>query len=237
MAIGYLYTHSYKLIPIKQEIAIGNLIFSYIKRDIPVCKNTIIQQELDEMINILRDEDDLFPVKVIVLQSPVPNAFAVMGGQIGVFSGLLSQSQSREEIMGVLAHELGHVKYQHSLRNLIRAIGVSIAVSLFLGDLGGLEGIETLGELGSSFALFKYSRDFERIADQDAARRLNTNKISTIPLANFLERVDPKLPIDISWLSTHPKSIDRSNFLHSNNHYPNPTNHERWDQIKHLCNQ
>ena len=49
------------------------------------------------------------PVRADVLNTPVPNAFALPGGKVYLFNGLLAKAENPDEIAGVLAHEFGHV--------------------------------------------------------------------------------------------------------------------------------
>jgi predicted Zn-dependent protease len=91
--------------------------------------------------------------------------------------------------------------------------------------------------LGSGLLLFKYSRDFEREADEEAIRRLNTLKVSALPLADFMESVSSDLKIDFTWLSTHPNPSKRSTFFRQNTHYPNPGQSKEWDSIKERCSE
>ena len=51
-------------------------------------------------------------VQSAVLATPVPNAFALPGGKVYLFSGLLAKAQNPDEIAGVLAHELGHLRHR-----------------------------------------------------------------------------------------------------------------------------
>jgi hypothetical protein len=72
-----------------------------------------------------------------VLSSPIPNAFALPGGKIYVFDGLLAKADNADEIAGVLAHELGHLKHRDSMRGLIRDGSTSFLIGLLFGDITG----------------------------------------------------------------------------------------------------
>jgi Zn-dependent protease with chaperone function len=47
---------------------------------------------------------------------PIPNAFALPGGKVYLFDGLLAKAENPDEIAGVLAHELGHLKHRDGIR-------------------------------------------------------------------------------------------------------------------------
>ena len=76
-------------------------------------------------------------VQSSVLSSSVPNAFALPGGRVYMFNGLLAKAENADEIAGVLAHELGHHKHRDNMRGLIRDGGTAFLVGLLFGDITG----------------------------------------------------------------------------------------------------
>jgi Zn-dependent protease with chaperone function len=138
------------------------------------------------------------------------NAFALPGGEIVVTDGLVLLAHSDEEVLGVLAHELGHLRERHALRGLIQASVVGMLVAVWVGDVG------TVASALPAFVLeARYSRDFEREADDYAARVLTANGIGTGPLAALLARLDaerggpPKRGGVAGYLSSHPATAER----------------------------
>jgi Zn-dependent protease with chaperone function len=105
------------------------------------------------------EQDPERRVKLFVRKEGDPNAFAVPGHRIVVFSGLIERARSPEMVAGVLAHEMGHVELNHPMRGFIHQLGLGVVVSLIFGD----SSLASLGQL--AFAL-SYSRDMEREADQ-----------------------------------------------------------------------
>jgi len=106
-----------------------------------------------------------FDYRFYVVEHPALNAFAVPGGYVFVFSGLLAQVRSDDELAGVLAHEIGHVAGHHMLRqqaqgqvwNYAALLGALLtAVNPVLGA-GAIAAAQT--------AQLSYSRDFEQEAD------------------------------------------------------------------------
>ena len=86
----------------------------------------------------LRDAAGLDPsVQSAVLATPIPNAFALPGGKLYLFSGLLAKAENPDEIAGILAHEIGHLKHRDSTRNLIYNGGTSFLIGLLFGDITG----------------------------------------------------------------------------------------------------
>ena len=101
-------------------------------------------------------------VQAAVLATPVPNAFALPGGKVYLFSGLLAKAENPDEIAGVLAHELGHLKHRDSTRNLIYNGGTSFLIGLLFGDITGSGALIFASR---SLVTASYSREAEQNAD------------------------------------------------------------------------
>ena len=113
------------------------------------------------------------------------NAFALPNGTIIVTDQLVALAKNDEEILGVLAHELGHLKYRHSLRMLIQGSVVGFVLAWYIGDVSSVAaGLPTL------LLQARYSRDSEREADRYAAAVLKANAISPQRLADMLARLE-----------------------------------------------
>ncbi|MBE7558628.1 M48 family metalloprotease [bacterium] len=97
------------------------------------------------------------------------NAFAVPGGYIYVYSGLLLLASDEAEIAGVLAHETGHIVGRHSANQMATSMGLDFLTSLALGDNPGYLAQMVAG-LGTGSALLKYSRDDEYESDAYAVQ-------------------------------------------------------------------
>jgi Zn-dependent protease with chaperone function len=140
------------------------------------------------------------------------NAFALPGGTIIVTDEMLALLSGRDDVLlGVLAHELGHVRHRHGVRQLLHAGAIGLAASAAWGDFSGVLAAAPvlLGQAG-------YSRDFERQADDEAIRVLRANGMSPAVMAQLFERLaDARQDggqggsrIGIA-LSTHPADAER----------------------------
>jgi Zn-dependent protease with chaperone function len=101
-----------------------------------------------------------------------PNAVAIPGGRLVMTDELVALSKDDNALIGVLLHELGHIKNRHSMRNIIQATAISAIVSLWLGDVSAI-----VTALPTMMATMKYSRDFETEADDFAVAALKTLKV------------------------------------------------------------
>ena len=138
------------------------------------------------------------------------NAFATLGGYIGMNAGLILSAEREDEMAGVLAHEIAHVELRHSLRQIVRSAGLRVVVAALFGDYAALGGwAAQLGEL-------KFSRDAEREADRHGLQRLAEAHIAPRGLLDFfrtLARQDGSEKHLPALLSTHPASAERSAWL------------------------
>jgi predicted Zn-dependent protease len=100
-----------------------------------------------------------------VLNSSVPNAFALPGGFIVVNRGLLVGLSSEAEMAAVLGHETGHVTAKHSLAGYQRAIAGNLLVTGVVLAAGGGQGVQQLSGITASLIENGFSRDQEREAD------------------------------------------------------------------------
>jgi hypothetical protein len=100
-----------------------------------------------------------------VLNSSVPNAFAVPGGFIVINRGLLVTLGSEAEMAAVLAHETGHVTAKHSLAAYQRAIAGNVLLSGVSIVTGGSMAAQALGNVTANLLQSGFSREQEREAD------------------------------------------------------------------------
>jgi Zn-dependent protease with chaperone function len=152
---------------------------------------TCHSQEGDEalalMVNKITSHVDFpYELDVRVVKHKMPNAFALPGGQVIILNSMLDLSTHPDEVFGVLAHELGHVKHKDGLRLIIQAAGRSFFISMLLGDFTGstvvVFAIQSLLHLS-------YSREVEHQADLFAIEQLKHHRIATKPMGDLLERM------------------------------------------------
>jgi beta-barrel assembly-enhancing protease len=100
-----------------------------------------------------------------VLNSSVPNAFALPGGYIVINRGLLVGLSNEAEMAAVLAHETGHVTAKHSLAGYQRATAANVLVAGVVLAAGGRTGVQEVSGITASLIENGFSRDQEREAD------------------------------------------------------------------------
>lgn len=139
------------------------------------------------------------------------NALAVPGGYVLLTDQMIARARSRDEIVGVLAHELGHLHYRHGVEKLYRAAALSAALYLLIGGDGGLGG---LASLGAGVVTSAYSRDMEREADAYAVRLLRRTGYDPTAFGRLLVRLERETGSDRpSLMRSHPVSQERLDMI------------------------
>ncbi|AIY42490.1 Putative heat shock protein [Collimonas arenae] len=133
-----------------------------------------------------------------------PNAFALPSGDIVVTDELVRLLDDDDAMMGVLAHELGHLHERHMMRRLIQVSAVGVTTTLLFGDVSAL-----VASIPPVILDLKYSRDIEREADDYAIAMFKANGISLTKLARTFEKLDSQPAAFSPYLSSHPPSKER----------------------------
>jgi Zn-dependent protease with chaperone function len=140
------------------------------------------------------------------------NAFALPSGIIVMTDELVDLAKSDDELISVLAHEVGHVRGRHALRQLLQAAGISALAFALLGDVSSISGI-----LSAAPALLhaKNSRDFEREADAFSKQWLREHDIAESNFDAILCRISGSHgqedgEDDFDYFSSHPSTTERA---------------------------
>lgn len=180
-------------------------------------------------------------LQVEVAKIDMINAVALPGGKVILFDGLVKQARSPDEVAGVLAHEIGHVREKHVMQALLRQMGLAVV-------LGGVDG--NSGAMVNSMLAMSYSRESEAEADAHSMKALGNAAISPVATASFFERLSE---LDGSarggdegtgitgYMSSHPLSRERkkafeASILKGKNYKPALTSAE-WTELKTMCTQ
>lgn len=115
------------------------------------------------------------------------NAFALPDGTVVFTDEIVQLAKNNDELVSVLAHEIGHVKYRHSLRSVIQGSVISFGVAMVTGDLSAASSL--LAGLPVIMTNMSYSRDFEREADNNSLIFLDANKIERHHFVDLMERL------------------------------------------------
>jgi Zn-dependent protease with chaperone function len=200
-------------LPISIDQQIGEFAMESMDLQGPILEDEVVASAIKSMIDRLQPHAAIegFQYKVTVVEADIMNAFALPGGNLVVYTGLISKADRPEQVAGVLAHEIAHVTKRHGLQRIGQTIGISGLASLLAGDIGGLA---VLSELLQFSTINKYSRDHETEADLEGVRMLLAAGIDPQGLAEFFEIMEHEqggLPGPLAWISTHPDHVSRIN--------------------------
>jgi predicted Zn-dependent protease len=156
-------------------------------------------------------------VNIYLINSQEVNAFVTPSKDIFFNVGLILKAEQAEEVQGVLAHEIGHIKGQHYLKTL--AHGSQQKVPIILGAIlgvsaaafGSAEAATALlsgGLASAQDSALRYNRTHERQADKIAAKLLNQEGFSAIGLSSFFAKLQTSNLLysrtPPPWLVSHP---------------------------------
>jgi len=145
------------------------------------------------------------------------NAFALPSGLIVVTDELVQLAENDNEILAVLAHEVGHVVHRHQLRRLLQDSATVLIIASIVGDVTSLTSLAAA--LPTLIIEAKYSRDFESEADQFALRYLRDNNIRPRHFADILLRMEKQTPssgLGGGYLASHPATKERAKLFQDN---------------------
>ena len=157
-----------------------------------------------------KDRDTEWHVHVIDDPKTV-NAFATPGGHLYVYTGLLLTADNESEVVGVLAHEVGHVVRRHSARQLVSQYGLQTIAAVALGENPNM--LKQIGAaVVSNGTLLAHSRADENEADVCAVRYSAAAGYDPRGIAMFFRKLPAKsgsLNKVLTYLQTHPATADR----------------------------
>ncbi len=206
------------------EINLGNNFSKEIRKIEPLYPDVDLQEYVDRVGQRVAETSHRpnLPYHFYVINSSMVNAFALPGGPIFIYRGLLERMESEAELAAVLGHEIGHIAARHGIKKLQSVLGVQLLV------LGGQivavkesktkEDAEEYGELlklttaSLNLVLLGYGREHEFQADELGT--LYTKKSGYDPegMVNLLEclrTLEKDRPVVPTYLSTHPPTLAR----------------------------
>jgi Zn-dependent protease with chaperone function len=228
------------LVPEAFERRLGNVADAQVKSLFggKVCDDAAGQKAFEKLVTAIRETSGLdTSVQSGVLSTPVPNAFALPGGRVYLFDGLLAKAESADEIAGVLAHELGHLKHRDNMRGLIRDGGTSFLIGLLFGDITGSSALIFASR---TLVTSSHSREAEQDADGFAIGVMHRLGRPAKPAGELLLRVTGKEGgKGLSILSSHPLTEDRVARMAREDRpasKPPLLTDKEWRDLKSICN-
>lgn len=202
------------VLPPSQENELGKQMSAEVEAELKILNNPEITSWVKGMGNKIatsaRDEIPKgiqFTFKVVDDDATV-NAFALPGGYIYVYTGLLKKAENESEIAAVMGHEIAHVTRRHIAKRLTAAYGMSALASVALGENPGLLG-ELVANVLANGALLKHSRDAERESDKYGMDYMVNAGYSPRGYITFFQKLAADGGSPPAILSSHPNPKER----------------------------
>jgi predicted Zn-dependent protease len=152
---------------------------------------------------------DNYPIRVTLVNSKILNAYALPGGFIVVYSGMIGNINAPEELAALLAHEASHVNRRHSLKSMLRNVADALVVSILFNDVSAI----TSTIIGNTQTLrgLDYSRSAEKEADDYGMKLMLENNIDVSGMKKLMQILQGQgdVPEKIAFLSSHPMTKKR----------------------------
>ncbi len=155
------------LIPTSQEVELGKQFDQQIRSENKIYNDPVWNAYFDSIgqsIVAVSDRKDI-EYHFTIIESDQINAFAVPGGYIYIYTGMLDVMQSQAELAAVTSHEVSHVVARHSIQRIQQVLGISLVLNVVLGDADN-QAIQQVINVGLAAAMSGYSRSWEREADR-----------------------------------------------------------------------
>ncbi len=206
-----------------------------------ICRDAAGQAAFDKMLRALAPENTQgYDLRVQVVDVDELNAFALPGGQLTFFDGLIQNATTQEQIAGVLAHEIAHVIERHPMESVLRAAGSAGVISLLFGDAtGGTVAAIVAQQLVNA----SHSRLAETQADDFAIHAMKRVSVNPAGLADFFDSLTDEYGDAAAadgWASSHPPTQKRAETARSafnpNETYVDILTSAEWAALKNMCN-
>lgn len=167
------------------------------------------------------ENEEIFNYRIEIIDDPnVLNAFALPGGYIYLYTGLLLYLDSEAALAGVIGHEIAHAERRHTTERLTAYYGTSLLISIILG-----ENPSTVAEIAANLfvglAFLANSRSDEEESDEYSFEYLKDTRYYPGGVKFFFEKLQYDGLVDSNsskietFLSTHPDPIERISTVNS----------------------
>lgn len=210
---------------IRDELELARKFDLVIETRFPVIQDTRITGYVSSLVDrlIAAMPPQPFPIKTTVVRNQALNAFASAAGHITIFTGLIANLESEDELASVIAHELAHVSERHIAESIEKSqlVGagslLGILAGVLIGSQGGSDGAGALvlGSVAGAKAMqLKYTRENEKDADQYGLGYLVDAGFAPSGMTSAFNKIRKLQWLggggDVpSYLATHPGMDDR----------------------------
>ena len=198
-------------------------------------RDSEIEFFLQNLINnfSINEDSKNSDIKPLIVINNTMNAFVTGNNYIYIHTGLLENLDSFEELEGIIAHEIGHLKLGHvesrkilskKNSNLINVGVFALLGATLAGTNNNLNGSILIGTDFFNKKQFKYNRIQELEADIFSIKALNKLKKSSIGLNKFFKKIEERnilFPNKNNYYASHPSPENRLEIINSLSHFKN----------------
>jgi predicted Zn-dependent protease len=201
----------------QQEVQMGQEYATQINAQLPIVQDP----ELNRYINVLGDSIARLTSRAdldwhfFIVDAKDVNAFAVPGGFVYVNRGLIERTDRMDEVAGVLGHEIGHVVRRHTVKQMEKAQGANIGVTLacVLTSVCNSQVAGAAINIAGGAVFARFSRQDEAEADNEGFNNVVRAGISPVGMVTMFEKLIAERksrPGGVeAWFRTHPLEEDR----------------------------
>ena len=198
------------LMLMRGESAIGRSIAKKAQKKLPMVENEEVLKYVRDVGNkvaVVAGRDD-FEYEFHVIMDDQLNAFALPGGKVFVNAGAIMNMNSEAELAGLLAHEIAHAALSHGFQLVAKGNLTANVVQY----------IPYIGSAAANLIVLNYSRNMEKQADVYGTKMLVSAGYAADGVRNLMVTLDEIAkeddhPLPPAWLSTHPETKTRINYL------------------------
>ncbi len=155
-----------------------------------------------------------YNIQVSVLKSDEINAFAVPGGHIVIYSGLIDRMQGYDELVALLGHEVTHINERHTTRSILKELSSKLFLIFFM-DVSQVGAILLLN--ADRLRGLSYSRSLEMEADEKGLALMRKNNVDANGMVRLFERLKAADTLSTpTLLNTHPLTDRRIRYTKEN---------------------
>ena len=202
----------------QQEVQMGVEYAQQINAQLPIVQDP----ELNRYINVLGDSIARLTSRsdldwhFFIVDAKDVNAFAVPGGFVYVNRGLIERADQMDELAGVLGHEIGHVVRRHTVKQMEKAQGANVGVTLacILTSVCNSQIAGAAINIAGGAVFARFSRQDEAEADNEGFNNVVRAGISPVGMVTMFQKLlaeRKSRPAGVeAWFITHPLEEDRS---------------------------
>lgn len=197
-------------VSVKTERQLGDAVYDAM--DLAAQEDTAASFILNEFFSEM-DVATAYDIRIAVIKDNTVNAFALPGGRIVVYTGLLQKIETYPELAALLGHEFTHIDSKHSTKSIFRRLGSKVFLGLLFGRFGSVTSV--MVDQADNLKNLKYSRKLEKEADTGGLGLLMQRRIDPrgfTDLFRHLQEAEPGTSMP-EFLASHPDIEKRIGYI------------------------